>query len=119
MAATRNDAPLDSNSRSRQKGLNIPFLDEDEFPLAYFTEHRVSKDEFFSDESESSQEDSDDPTSHEDTDKEMGEDVEENDWSEGINRREDVQFQKEVGINVDSENLRSYLDFFLLLFTEE
>ena len=38
--------------------------------------------------------------------------MEENDWSEDINRREDVEFQEEVGINVDSENLRSCLDFF-------
>ena len=45
--------------------------------------------------------------------------MEENDWSEDINRREDVEFQEEVGINVDSENLRSCLDFFLLFFTEE
>ena len=49
----------------------------------------------------------------------MEEDVEENDWSEDISRREDVEFQEEVGINVDSENLRSCLDFFLLFFTEE
>ena len=31
----------------------------------------------------------------------MEEDVEENDWSEDIKRREDVEFQEEVGINVD------------------
>ena len=29
----------------------------------------------------------------------MDDDVEENDWSEDINRREDVEFQEEVGIN--------------------
>ena len=45
--------------------------------------------------------------------------VEENDCSEEINPREDVQFQEEVGINVDSENFRSCLDFFLLFLTEE
>ena len=45
--------------------------------------------------------------------------MEENDWSEDIDRREDVEFQEEVGINVDSENLRSCLDFFLLFFTDE
>lgn len=73
-------------------------------------EHRVSEDEFLADESESSQEESDE----QDTD----EDVEENDWSEDINRREDVDFQ-EVGINVDFENLGSCLHLFLLLFTEE
>ena len=67
------------------------------------------------DESGSSQEDSDEET----TDEEMDDDVEENDRSEDINRREDVELQEEVGINVDSENLRSCLDFFLLFFTEE
>ena len=60
------------------------------------------------DESGSSEEDSDEQN----TDEEMEEDVKENDWSEDINRREDVEFQEEVGINVDSENLRSCLDFF-------
>ena len=67
------------------------------------------------DESGSSQEDSDEET----TDEEMDDDMEENDRSEDINRREDVELQEEVGINVDSENLRSCLDFFLLFFTEE
>ena len=62
-----------------------------------------------------SQEDSVEETTNE----EMDGNVEENDWSEDINRREDVEFQEQVGINVDSENLRSYLDFFLLFFTEE
>ena len=51
------------------------------------------------DESGSSQEDSDEET----TDEEMDDEVEENDWSEDINLREDVEFQKEVGINVDSD----------------
>ena len=67
------------------------------------------------DESGSNQEDSDEQN----TDEEIEEDVEENDWSEDIDRREDVEFQEEVGINVDSENLRSCLDFFLLFFTDE
>ena len=114
MAAAKNDALLNSDPGSRQSGVNILFVDEDELPLAYLTEHRVSEDEFLADESESSQEESDE----QDTDEEMDEDVEENGWSEDINRREDVDFQ-EVGINVDFENLGSCLDFFLLFFTEE
>ena len=57
MAAARNDALLDSGPRSRRGGVNIQFVDEDNFgPL---TEHRVSEDEFLADESGSSQEDSD------------------------------------------------------------
>ena len=115
MAAARNDASLDSDPRSRRSAVNIQFVDEDELPLAHLTEHRVSEDEFLADESGSSQEEFDE----QDTDEEMDVDVEENDWSEDINRREDVEFQEEVGINVDSENLRSRLDFFLLFFTEE
>ena len=67
----------------------------DELPLAHLTEHRVSEDEFLVNESVSSQEDSDE----ESTDEDMDDDVEENDWSEDINRREDVEFQEEVGIN--------------------
>lgn len=54
-----------------------------------------------------------------DMDEEMDEDVEENDWSKDINRRDDVQFQEEVGINVDFQNLGSCLNFILLFFTEE
>ena len=115
MAAARNDASLDSDSRSRRSGVNIQFVDEDELPLAHLAEHRDSQNEFLAEESESSQEDSDEP----DTDEEMDEVMEENDWSEEINRREDVEFQEEVGITVDSENLHSPLDFFSLFFTEE
>ena len=100
MATARNYASLDSDPTSRRGGVNIQFGDEDELPLAHSTEHRVSEDE-------------------QNTDEEMEEDVEENDWSEDTNRMEDVEFQGEVGINVDSENLRSCLDFFLLFFTEE
>ena len=115
MATARNYASLDLDPTSRRGGVNIQFVDEDELPLAHLTQHLVSEDEFLADESGSSEEDSDEQN----TDEEMEEDVEENDWSEDINRREDVEFQEEVGINVDSENLRSCLDFFLLFFTEE
>ena len=92
MAAARNYALLDSDPRSRRGGVNIQFLDEDELPLAHLTEHRVSEDEFLADESGSNQEDSDEQN----TDEEIEEDVEENDWSEDIDRREDVEFQEEV-----------------------
>ena len=119
MAAARNDASLYSDPRNGRSGINIQFVDEDEFPLAHFTEHRVSEDKFYSDQLRSSQEDSDERTSDEGTDEEMDEDVEESVWSEEINRRDDVEFQEEVGINVDYENLQSCLDFFSLFFTEE
>ena len=119
MAAAINDASLDFDPRNGRRGVYIQFVDEDELPLAHFTEHRVSEDEYYSDESGSSQEDPDERTSDEGTDEEMDEDVEESDWSEEINRREDVEFQEDVGINVDYENLRSCLDFFSLFFNEE
>ena len=79
-------------------------------------EHRVSDDEFYSDESGSSQEDSYEPTTDEGTDEELDEDIEEQDWSEEINRREDVEFQEEVGITVGSENLQSCLHFFFTVY---
>ena len=71
MAAARNDESLDFDPRSSRSGVNIQFVDEDELPLAHVTEHRVAEDEFYSDESESSQEDTDEPTSEEDTDEEI------------------------------------------------
>lgn len=82
-------------------------------------EHRVSDDELYSHESGSSQEDSDESKTDAGTDEELDENIEEQDWSEEINRREDVEFQEEVGITVGSENLQSYLDFFSLFITEE
>ena len=39
MAAARNDASLDFRPRSPRGGVNIPFVDEDELPLAHLTEH--------------------------------------------------------------------------------
>lgn len=39
MAAARNDASLNSDPGSRRSGVNIQFVDEDELPLAYLTEH--------------------------------------------------------------------------------
>ena len=81
-------------------------------------EHRVSVDEFYSDKSGSCQEDSDEPRTDKVTDEELNEDIEEQDWSEKINSR-DERIQEEVGITVGSENLQSCLDFFSLFITEE
>ena len=103
--------------RNDRSGVNIHFVDEDELPLAHFVEHRVSEEEFYSDESGFSDEESDESTSDEDLDEEIV--AEAQDWSNEINLRKDVEFQEEVGINVNSENLRSCLDFFLLFFTAE
>ena len=119
MSAARNDSTSDFDPRNGRSGVNIQFVDEDDLPLAHVMEHRVSDDEFYLDESGSSQENSDEPTTDEGTDKELDEDMKEQDWSEEINRREDVEFQEEVGITVGSENLQSCLDFFSLFITEE
>ena len=118
MVAARNDASLDSDRRSRS-GVNIQFVDEDELPLAHLTEHRVSEDEFLADESGCSQEDSDEHNTDEEMNEAVEEAVDKNEWFEEISRREDVEFQEEAGVTVDSENLRSPLDFFLLFFTVE
>ena len=47
MAAASSSVSNPSNDRS---GVNIPFVDEDELPLAHFVEHRVSEEELHSDE---------------------------------------------------------------------
>jgi len=106
-----NEIFLNSDPGSHQSGVNIQFVNEDKLPLAYLMEHQLSEDEFLADESESSQEESDE--------QDMDEDVEENYWSEDINPREDVEFQEEIGINIDFQNLGSCLNFFLLFFTEQ
>ena len=77
MAAAINDSLSDSNPRNGQRSVDIQFVDEDELPLGYIVEHRGSEDEFYSDESGSSQEDSDEPSTDEGTDEEMEDDVEE------------------------------------------
>ena len=118
MAAARNDSTSDLDPRNGRSSVNIQFLDEDNLPLTHVMEHRVSVDEFYSDESGSCQEDSDEPRTDKVTDEELNEDIEEQDWSEKINSRDD-RIQEEVGITVGSENLQSCLDFFSLFITEE
>ena len=118
MAAARNDSTSDLDPRNGRSNVNILFLDEDNLPLVHVMEHRVSVNEFYSDESGSYQEDSDEPTTDKVTDKELNEDIEEQDWSEKINSRDD-RIQEEVRVTVGSENLQSCLDFFSLFITEE
>lgn len=112
MAAARNDSTSDLD-RNGPSSANIQFLDEENLPLTHVMEHRVSVDE-----SGSCQEDSDEPRTDKVTDEELNEDIEEQDWSEKINSR-DERIQEEVGITVGSENLQSCLDFFSLFITEE
>lgn len=70
--------------RNDRSGVNIHFVDEDELPLAHFVEHRVSEEEFYSDDSGSSDEESDESTSDEDMDEEIV--AEAQDWSDEINQ---------------------------------
>ena len=49
---------LVSDPRNDRSGVNIHFVYEDELPLAHFVEHRFSEEEFYSDESGSSDEES-------------------------------------------------------------
>ena len=102
IATGANDSVLDFGSGSGENSVEIRFVDEDDLPLANLMEHRVSKEEFYSDEQENSEEDSDDEES---ADEEMEPDVdeeeeeeeeEEEDWSEEINCRADVDFSEEV-----------------------
>ena len=117
MAAASSSVSDPRNPRNDRSGVNIHFVDKGELPLAHFAEPPVSEEEFCSDESGSSQEESDESTSHEGTDEEMV--AEAQDWSDEIDLREDVEFHEEAGIDVNSENFRSCLDFFLLFFTAE
>lgn len=55
MAAARNDSTSDLDPRNGRSSVNIQFLDEDDLPLTHIMEHRVSVDEFYSDESGSCQ----------------------------------------------------------------
>ena len=58
----------------------------------------------------------------ESADEEMEHDEEEGEeehWSEQLNCRADVGFSEEVGINVDTSNLKSCLNLFELFFTDE
>lgn len=105
MRAAINDSLSYSNPRNGQRGVDIQFVDKDKLPLGHVIEHCVSENEFYLDKSGSSQEDSYEPTTDEGTDEEMEDDVEEEGLSEVINCREDVEFQEEVGITVDSDNL--------------
>lgn len=118
MTAAGNDSKSDLDPRNGRSSVNIQFLDEDNLPLVHVMEHPVSVDEFYSDESGSCQEDSDEPTTDKVTDEELNEDIEEQDCSEKISSRDD-RIQEELGITVGSENLQSCLDFFSLFITEE
>ncbi|PFX19749.1 hypothetical protein AWC38_SpisGene15828 [Stylophora pistillata] len=82
MAALRDDAVLHFDV---QNNVQIQFIDEDDFPLASFTEHRASDEEFYSGASESSSEDSGEESEEEDH---TGNEVElnEEDWSREVER---------------------------------
>ena len=100
---------LDFDSGNGENSVEIRFVHEDDLPISNFMEHRVSEKEFFSDEQKNSEEDSDDKES---ADEEMEHDGEvEEDWSDEINCSADVDFSEEVGINVNTSNLKS-LNFF-------
>ena len=69
MATEAGDSVLDFDSGNGENSVEIRFVDEDDLHLANFMEHRVSEEEFFSDEQKISEEDSDDEES---ADEEMG-----------------------------------------------
>ena len=78
---------------------------------------RVSEEEFYSDESQSSEQDSSEDSADESTQEVM--EVVEREWSREIKRRRDIDFKENPGINVNTRDLKSCLDFFSLFFTPE
>ena len=117
MAALNPDRPLDFCSANDQSNVEIRFVDEDDFPLINIMEHRASEEEFYSDESQSSEQDSSEDSADESTQEAM--DVVEREWSREIKWRRDIDFNENPGINVNTRDLKSCLDFFSLFFTPE
>ena len=102
--------------------MEIHFVDEDDFPLINIMEHRASEEEFYSDESQSSEQDSSEQDSSEDSADESTQEVMEvveREWSREIKWRRDIDFNENPGINVNTRDLKSCLDFFSLFFTPE
>ena len=110
MAAFQDDALLYFDDKN---DVEIQFIDEEDFPLANITEHQASDEEFYSDVSESSSEDSSEESEEEDNEVESNEEH----WSRKVGRRENIDFSEEPGINVNTRNLKSCLDYFELLYT--
>ena len=98
MAARSDDSMRDFDSGNSETRVEIRFVDEDDLPLAHVMEHRASKEEFYSGESEYSEENSGDEGSAANSDEEMDDGEEE--WSEEIRRSPDVNFDNDAcGIN--------------------
>ena len=117
MAARLDDSMRGFDSGNSENRVEIRFVDEDDLrPLAHVMEHRASEEEFYSGESEYSEENSGDEGSADNLDEEM--DDAEEEWSAEIRR--DINFDNDAcGINVDTGNLTSCLDFLELFFTSE
>ena len=105
MTAVHGDATLDFDS---QNDVQIQFIDEEDFPLADFTEHQASDHEFYSDESELSSEDSSEDE-EENNENDVG--FEEEEWSREVKCRVDIDFSEETGINVNARNLIFLISF--------
>ncbi|XP_044163258.1 uncharacterized protein LOC122947744 [Acropora millepora] len=99
MAARSDDSMRDFDSGNSENRVEIRFVDEDDLPLAHVMEHRASKGEFYSGESEYSGENFGDEESADNSDEEMDDE----EWSEEIRRRPDINFDNDAcGINVDT-----------------
>ena len=82
MAARSDDSMLDFDSGNSENRVEIRFVDKDDLPLAHVMEHRASEEEFYSGESEYSEENSGDEGSADNSDEEI--DDAEEEWSEEI-----------------------------------
>jgi len=112
MAALQDDAVLHFGD---QNNVEIQFIDEEDFPLASIIEHQASDEKFHSGASELSSENSSEESEEEDNEVESDEEH----WSREVERRVDIDFGEEPGINVSTRNLKSCLDYFELRFTQE
>ena len=91
MAALQDDAVLHLYD---QNNIGIQLVDEEDFPLASIPEHQASDEEFYSDATESSSEDSSKESEQEHNEVES---VEEN-WSREGGCTVDIDFSEEAGI---------------------
>ena len=117
MAALNPDHTLNFCSANDQSNVEIHFVDEDDFPLVNIMEHRALEEEFYSDESQSSEQDSTEDSADESTQEVM--EAVEREWSREIKRRRDIDFKENPGINVNARDLKSCLDFFSFFFLHQ
>jgi len=115
VAALQDDAVLHFDD---QNNVEIQFIDEEDFPLARITEYQASDEGFYSGTSGTSESSSED-SSEESEDEGNEVESDEEDWYREVERRVDIDFSEEPGINVSPRNLKSCFEYLELFFTQE